>query len=190
MRIGILGGTFDPPHNGHLLAAGDAFESLQLDRVIFVPARVQPLKAAQQSAPPRDRLAMVSRLVDGDPRFRVSSVEIDRDGLSYTVDTLLALSSEWPGSSLFLMVGADVVPTFSKWREPGRIVKLATLAVLARGGDLPDFGTIPGSPVVVEGRRIDISSTEVRRRVREGKSIRGFVPDSVDAYIASARLYR
>jgi nicotinate-nucleotide adenylyltransferase len=91
---------------------------------------------------------------------------------------------------LFLLVGADVVKTFGQWREPEKIVELAKLVVLTRGEKAPDPGTIPGSPVVVEGRRIDISSTEIRRRVREGKSIRGFVPDSVEAYIASARLYR
>jgi nicotinate-nucleotide adenylyltransferase len=190
VRIGILGGTFDPPHNGHLLAAGDAFESLALDRVLFIPAAVQPLKTGLDTAPAADRFAMVERLIDGDLRFTASAMEIERGGLSYTVDTLSALAATWPGSTLFWLVGADVLQTFAKWREPERVVELATLAVLTRGGDPPDLGTIPGTPVVVEGRRIDISSTEIRRRVHEGKSIRGFVPDSVDAYIASARLYR
>jgi nicotinate-nucleotide adenylyltransferase len=188
--LGILGGTFDPPHNGHLLAAGDAFDSLELDRLIFMPAAIQPLKMGQDTAAAADRLAMVGRLIDGDQRFVVSAMEIDRGGLSYTVDTLSALAAERPGSTLFWLVGADVIQTFGKWREPERIAELATLAVLTRGEGPLDLGTIPGDPVVVEGRRIDISSTEIRRRVREGKSIRGFVPDSVEAYIASARLYR
>ena len=190
MRIGILGGTFDPPHNGHLLAAGDAFDALGLDRVLWIPAAVQPLKASQDCAPAPDRLAMVRCVVDADQRFAVSAMEIDRGGLSYTVDTLATLAAEMPGAALFWLIGADAVQTFAKWREPERIVQLATLALLARGGELVDEGTLPGTPVVVEGRRIDISSTEIRRRVREGKSIRGFVPDSVEAYIASARLYR
>ncbi|MEO7084236.1 MAG: nicotinate-nucleotide adenylyltransferase [Gemmatimonadaceae bacterium] len=190
MRIGILGGTFDPPHNGHLLGAGDAYDALRLDRVLFIPAATQPLKVTRDTASAADRLAMVKCLVDGDARFNANAMEIERGGLSYTVDTLSVLAGELPGSTLFWLVGADVIATFAKWREPRRIVELATLAVLTRGEEPPDLGTIPGSPVVVEGRRIDISSTEIRRRVREGKSIRGFVPDSVEAYIASARLYR
>ena len=105
-------------------------------------------------------------------------------------NNLVTLLHSLPTLHLFWLIGADAVQTFAKWRYPERIVELATLAVLTRGGELVDAGTIPGSPVVVEGRRIDISSTEIRRRVREGKSIRGFVPDSVEAYIASARLYR
>lgn len=190
MRIGLLGGTFDPPHNGHLLAAGDAYEALELDRLVFIPAAIQPLKVGHDTAPAADRLAMVRGLVNADPRFTVSAMEIDRGGLSYTVETVAAFAAEWPASTLFWLVGADVVQSFSKWREPERIAEMATLAVLTRGGNAPELETIPGSPVVVQSRRIDIASTEIRRRVREGKSLRGFVPERVEAYIASARLYR
>ncbi|HTE45772.1 MAG TPA: nicotinate-nucleotide adenylyltransferase [Gemmatimonadaceae bacterium] len=190
MRIGLLGGSFDPPHTGHLLAASDAFDTLELDRLVFVPAAIQPLKAHVVVATTSQRLEMVKRLVSGDPRFEVSSIEIDRGGLSYTVDTLAAMSAEWPAAELFWLVGADVPRTFPKWREPERIVQLATVVVLQRTGEAPDLSAMPGAPRLLATRRIDISSTEIRQRVREGKSIRGFVPDSVAEFIAADRLYR
>ncbi len=194
MRIGLLGGSFDPPHNGHLLSAGDAHEALALDRLLFIPAAVQPLKVGQASAAPSDRLAMVRLLVEDDPRFGVDPIETDRGGLSYTVDTLSTLAGRWPAAELFWLVGADVIKSFAQWREPRRITELATVVVLQRDGgekgDAPDLTSMPGTPRVIATRRIDISSTEIRQRVREGKSIRGFVPDAVAAYIAAERLYR
>lgn len=190
MRIGLLGGSFDPPHNGHLLAAGDAFDALSLDRLIFVPAAVQPLKIGKIAATPEQRLSMVRRLVEGDERFDVSAVEIERGGLSYTVDTLADLAGRWPSAELFWLIGADAVRTFDKWREPGKIVELATVVVLQRAGDAAGTGTMPGTPRWLSTRRIDISSTEIRERVREGKSIRGFVPDAVADFIAAEQLYR
>ena len=191
MRIGLLGGSFDPPHTGHLLVAGDAFEALALDRLLFIPAAVQPLKVGQIGATPAQRLEMVRRLIDGDPRFEADSVEIDRGGLSYTVDTLSTLVARWPGAELFWLVGADVSRTFGKWREPGRIAELATLVVMQRPGtDLDDLGSaMPETTRVLQTRRIDISSTEVRQRVAEGKSIRGFVPEAVAEFIADQALY-
>ncbi|HEX3866137.1 MAG TPA: nicotinate-nicotinamide nucleotide adenylyltransferase, partial [Gemmatimonadaceae bacterium] len=141
-------------------------------------------------APARDRLAMVGRLVDGDARFDTNAIEIERGGLSYTVDTLSSLSKQQPAAELFWLIGADVLRSFAKWREPARIVELATVVVLQRKGDAPDLSMIPGRPRVIASRRIDISSTEIRQRVRGGQSIRGFVPDGVAEYIASTRLYR
>jgi len=211
IRIGLLGGSFDPPHNGHLLAAGDAKDALRLDCVMFIPAAIQPLKADQhvlgslrphqdeggESHPRRDdraspeqRLAMTRLLVDGEPGFEVNAIEIERGGLSYTVDTVSALASQLQSSELFWLVGADVLRTFAKWRDPERIVELATLVVMQRAGDTSDVSGLPGPPQFIETRRTDISSTEIRQRVREGKSIRGFVPDAVADYIASAGLYR
>ncbi len=190
MRIGLLGGSFDPPHVGHLLAASDAFESLALDRLIFVPTAIQPFKAGQAGATPEQRLAMVQLLAADDPRFDVSAIEIERGGLSYTVDTLSALASQWPAAELFLLVGADVPSSFAKWRQPERIAELATIVVLERSGEAPVLGGLPGTWRPLATRRIDVSSTEIRRRVHEGKSIRGFVPDSVAGFIAAERLYR
>jgi nicotinate-nucleotide adenylyltransferase len=173
-----------------LLAAGDAFDTLRLDRLAWVPAAVQPLKAGQPVTPAEHRVAMVALTVDGDPRFSVDRIEIDRGGLSYTVDTLTALSGRLPSSELFWLLGADVVPSFPKWREPARIAELARLVVMRRSGDAADVSKMPPGTEVLETRRIDVSSTEVRERVREGKSIRGFVPDAVADYIAAQRLYR
>jgi len=196
MRIGLLGGSFDPPHNGHLLAAGDVHDALGLDRVVWIPAAVQPLKGSTVTATPDQRLMMVRHLVADDARFEVSALEIQRGGLSFTVDTLALLSAEWPGVELFWLMGADAVETFGKWREPERIVKLATLVVMERSGgegvmnESLDLTTLPGMPRRLLTRRIDISSTEIRERVRKGKSLRGFVPDAVATYIATERLYR
>ena len=193
MRIGLLGGSFDPPHTGHLLSAGDAFDALNLDRLVFIPAAVQPLKVGLSQASEMQRLAMCRLLVDGDQRFDVDSIEIDRCGLSYTVDTLTTYRARWPDAELFWLVGADVKRTFAKWRSPERITALATLVVMVRAGDAADLAGLPSGGKAAQSlatRRIDISSTEVRQRVREGKSIRGFVPDAVAAYIAAERLYQ
>jgi len=196
VRIGLLGGSFDPPHNGHLPAAGDAYDALSLDRLVFIPTAVQPLKARQTVAPASQRLAMVRALAEGDSRFDVSTIEIDRGGLSYTVDTLTALAEQWPHAELFWLVGADVIGSFAKWRDPARIAELANLVVLTRTGNgmgedrPPDLSSLPGAPRALPSRRIDISSTEIRERVRAGKSIRGFVPDAVADLIAAERLYR
>ena len=189
MRIGLLGGSFDPPHVGHLLAASDAYEALRLDRLLFIPAAVQPLKIDRTMVGADQRLAMTKMLAEGDPRFDVDSIEIDRGGLSYTVDTLTALTQRWPSAELFWLVGADIVSSFAQWREPDRIVELATVVVLQRAGDEAG-GTLPVGMRCLATRRIDVSSTEIRQRVREGKSVRGFVPDAVAEYIAAERLYR
>jgi nicotinate-nucleotide adenylyltransferase len=141
---------------------------------------------------------MVELLVAGDPRFAVDPIEIERPGLSYTVDTLAAVGARTPGAQLFLLVGADILRSFARWREPERIVQLATVVVLRRVGEHegegevegPDLSALPGRPRAVATRRIDISSTEIRERVRQGKSIRGFVPDAVGEFIAAERLYR
>jgi nicotinate-nucleotide adenylyltransferase len=193
MRIGIFGGTFDPPHIGHLLVAGDALEALALDRVVFIPAAQQPLKGGVVTAPSRHRLAMVRALAGDDPRFEVDDVEIERGGLSFTVDTLRALRERWRHDdrlALFLLLGSDAAATLPNWRERDAVATLAEIVVLKRGdaGTLPEEGQTVGRSITT--RRVDVSSTEVRNRVRDGRPIRGFVPDAVAAYIESAALYR
>ena len=201
MRLGIFGGTFDPPHVGHLLAASDAIEHLGLDRLVLVPAAVQPLKAGRDTAPGADRLAMVRLTVDRDPRLDADSVELDREGLSYTVDTLREFSRRYPSAERYFLVGADVLASFAQWREPETVLELATLAVLTRRSDALDAGVrepvtdsldaaLARRSTVVPTRRIDVSSTEIRDRVRAGRSIHGFVTDAVSEYISSHGLYR
>lgn len=180
MRIGVFGGSFDPPHVGHYLAALDAAERLALDRVIWVPAAKQPLKVETPHAASADqRLRMVAAAVSYHPSFQASRIEIDRPGLSFTVSTVEALAGANPGASLFLLVGEDAFARFGEWRDPERIRELATVHVLARRNDSE-----------YSGRVIDVSSTEIRARAREGLSIRGFVQDAVADIIEAEGLYR
>ena len=173
-----------------MLAAVDACEALSLDKLIVVPAASQPLKSESPAlASARHRLEMVKRAVGEDKRFEVSAMEIERGGLSYTVDTLETLARENPGAEIVLIVGMDTLITLDKWKNPDRIFQLAKLAVLARNPS--DHGLAwSGDVTVFMTRRIDVSSSEIRQRIAEGKSIRGFVADSVETYIASENLYR
>jgi nicotinate-nucleotide adenylyltransferase len=193
VRLGFLGGTFDPPHIGHLLAASDAYEALELDRLLFVPAGVQPFKVGLVQATPEQRLHMIALTLGDDPRFGVETVEIDRKGLSYTVDTLAHLAAAYSRASRFLLVGEDLAGQLATWREPERIAELAQIVVLSRGSEAPlpqqaGGGALPMTRIAT--RRIDLSSTEIRARVRAGKSIHGFVTDAVADLIRSAGLYR
>jgi len=188
VRLGLFGGTFDPPHVGHLLAASDAFEALKLDRLVFIPNAVQPLKAGTSGtvvAPAPDRLEMVRRLCHGDARFDCDSIEVDRGGLSFTIDTLRAYRARHSYAALFLLIGEDVVDSLPSWRESASVLEMAELVVLTRGA-APGAG--PGRRVAT--RRIDVSSTEIRARVRAGLSLKGFMPDRVAAYITERGLYR
>lgn len=190
MRLAIFGGSFDPPHVGHLLAAQDAFDALSLDRLILVPAAAQPLKSASPT-PPELRYEMV-RLTFDDPRFEVSRVELERGGVSFTVDTLAHFATVYPDAERHLLLGADVLATFHQWREPARVLELARPVILEReAGEAPvPAGAGDGRWQRLATRRIDVSSTEIRQRVRAGKSIRGFVTESVAALIERDGLYR
>jgi len=195
----MFGGTFDPPHVGHLVVAADALDALNLDRVVFVPTGAQPLKGESIWAGPAARLAMTRLAVGDEPRFVVDPIEIDRPGLSFTVDTLKEWERRCPGDERFLLLGADAVRSFARWRDPLTVMELAELVVLRRGdfeaGVVADWlprapdGAVPPHRIL-DARRIDISSTEIRSRVSARQSIRGFVPDGVREYIERTRLYR
>ena len=189
MRIGVLGGSFNPPHIGHLIVASDAFEALALDRLLIVPASANPLKGLKaDGATPDQRLEMVRLAFGGDERFEVSSMEMERGGLSYMVDTLQALKALYAGAELTLLVGMDSFRSMDRWKEPERIRELAGIAVLDRAGN--DDHEVPPGVTVVTTRRVDVSASEIRTRVAAGKSIRGFVVESVERYISAAELYR
>jgi nicotinate-nucleotide adenylyltransferase len=194
VRLAIFGGSFDPPHIGHLLVAVDAAEQLAFDRVVFVPAATQPLKAGRAGASAAHRVEMARLLVQGDPRLEVSTVEVDRAGLSFTVDTVAHFAERQPTDERFLLLGDDVLATFAQWREPARILELAQVVLLERDGrqsPLPAVMQAAGTEVVrLRPRRVDVSSTEIRERVRSGKSVRGMVTDGVAEFIARAGLYR
>ena len=158
---------------------------------MIVPVGAQPLKSdAPSLASARDRLEMVRRAIGGDTRFEVSAMEIERGGLSYTVDTLETLARENPKAELILIVGMDALAAFDRWKNPNRILELAKLAVLARSGDYRVTAPVGENVTVVGTRRIDVSSSEIRQRLAEGKSIHGFVAESVEDYIDSVNLYR
>jgi nicotinate-nucleotide adenylyltransferase len=193
VRLAIFGGSFDPPHVGHLLAAGDACDRLELDRVVFVPTATQPLKAGRTVATAEQRLAMVKLLAGADPRFEVSAFEVEQGGLSFTVNTLSHFATLHPADELFLLLGADVLESFDQWKEPGRILQLARVVLLERQRSeaKPARSGLDEADVIrLPTRRVDISSTEIRERVRVGKPVRGFVTDDVAAYIARDGLYR
>jgi nicotinate-nucleotide adenylyltransferase len=196
VRLGILGGTFNPPHLGHLICAQEARVQLGLDRVVLIPARIPPHKPVEEEPGAEHRLALCRLAAAGDPALEVSALEIAREGPSYTVDTLEQLHARTPESELFLIVGGDVAAGLPQWRAPERVLSLATVAVVKRrgtarrsvrealaaldAGERAEFFRMP---------RVGISSTEVRGRVRAGLPIRYLVPDAVAGYIHEHHLY-
>jgi nicotinate-nucleotide adenylyltransferase len=189
-RIGVFGGTFDPVHVAHIVAAVEARRALALDRVVLVPAGDPWQKRGSVTAPAADRLAMVRAATDGIEGLEVSPLEVERDGPSYTYQTLEALSA--PDRRLFLIVGADVAATMHSWVGIERLPGLATLVVVDRAGDQPADGGLPpgwpGERVAIP--RLDVSSTELRARAARGWPLHGLVPPGAVRIIAERGLYR
>jgi nicotinate-nucleotide adenylyltransferase len=198
VRIGILGGTFNPPHLAHLVCAQEAYLQLELDRVLLIPASIPPHKAVEDEPGAHHRLELCRLAITGDEkRFGVSDLEISRPGPSYTVDTLTELQSRAPDNELFLIVGADIAAGLPEWHEPERVLSLATLTVAQRRGTSPAavreaLGGLRGGERsrFFEMPTIGLSSTMIRDRVRSGVPIRYFVPEPVSQYIDHHRLYR
>jgi nicotinate-nucleotide adenylyltransferase len=195
--IGILGGTFNPPHMGHLVMAQEALDQLDLDRVVLMPVAVPPHKEAREDPGAAARLELCRLAVADDERFEVSTLEIERGGASFTVDTLRELHDVEPEHDLTFIVGGDMAQSLPAWREPESILRLARLAVAEREGvrrediarrlePLHDGDRV----VFFDMPRIDVSSSTIRRRVAEGRPVRYLVPDAVAAAIAEHGLYR
>jgi len=196
-RIGILGGTFNPPHIGHLVCAQEAHGQLELDVVVLMPVNAPPHKDAHGDPGVEHRLELCRLLVAKDERLAVSRIEADRPGPSFTVDTLEELHDESPGDDLIFIVGGDMARSLPSWREPERILELATLAIAEREGvgrtDIAEtLAPLRGADRVsfFDMPRIDVSSTRIRERVATGRPIRYLVPDDVARYIATQGLYR
>ncbi len=201
MRLGILGGSFDPVHYGHLLLAESCREQCQLDAVRFVPAAVPPHKQDRKLSSDADRVEMLKLATGGHEAFSVWTWEIDRGGVSYTVETLQHLHDEDPTRELFFLMGADSLTDLPTWKEPERICSLAIPAVVRRiGSPEPDdtvLAQLMSAQRLAIARKhrvqmptIDLSSTELRRRVTAGESIRYRTPRAVEKYIESHSLYR
>ena len=196
MRVGILGGAFNPPHTGHLVCAQEALIQLELDKVVFVPVGQAPHRELPGDPGAEERLEMVELATADDERFETSRAEIDREGPSYTSDTLRALREASPEDELFLVLGGDQASTLATWHEPEEVLALATVAVVERISWTRQaigikLGRLPGGRGIryLEMPIIQISSSSVRRRAAEGKPIRYFVPDKVAAYIEANGLY-
>lgn len=194
-RIGVLGGTFDPIHVGHLAVAREARSCLELDRLLIVPSRTPPHKAAA-AAPAEDRLAMCRLAAGALPDTDVSDLEVRREGPSYTAETLAELSAANPAAELHLILGWDAARLLPQWREPGRVVELARLAIFRRPGvagpaqaELQAAGIDPSRATICEAATPDVDATEVRRRVAAGRPLEGLVPASVAEYIRLHALY-
>ncbi|HWC30519.1 MAG TPA: nicotinate-nucleotide adenylyltransferase [Dehalococcoidia bacterium] len=190
MKIGVLGGTFDPIHVAHLLLAEQAREQLDLDKVLFVPAGDPWRKASRRVAPAKHRLAMTRLAVEHDPGFVVDECEVMREGPSYTVDTLRELANRFSKDEIYLLLGEDALADLPFWHEPAQIADHATVVVAPRGGVvLPELPFDAERVLRIKMPYMDVSSTDLRERARHGKSLRYLVPDPVIAYIDEHKVY-
>lgn len=196
-KIGVLGGTFNPVHFGHLTLAQDALEQFDLDRVLFVPCARPPHKKPDRLAPARHRLAMLRAAIKGKKGFGVSTVELGRGGVSYSVDTLGELRRRWPGARFYFIIGADTLSELHLWRRIGELLRLCEFVTMRRPGFVFPKGRLGlGDPWpgrlranLFKGHLVDVSSSDIRRRVREGRGIRRLVPAAVERYILKNGLY-
>jgi nicotinate-nucleotide adenylyltransferase len=196
MKLGILGGTFDPPHFGHLMLAEAALTQLQLDQVLFAPVGLQPLKPEGRSSAPEHRARMVELAIADRPHFALSRADLDRPEPHYTIDLLTIIQQQFPEAALWFIMGEDSLSDLLRWRDPARLIQLARLAVLRRPGCQPDWPTLDRAlPDLharldwIEHAAIDISATDIRQRVQHGLPITTLVPESVIAYLVAQRLY-
>ncbi len=189
VKLGIFGGAFNPIHHGHLVMAQRAVEHLSLDKLLLIPSAISPRKEKRSMISAEERLSMVRVAVRGNPFLQAGSMEIQRGGTSYTIDTVRSLDK--PNVKLFLLLGADTAKGFSKWKSPQEIAQKCTIAIAGRPATsrvkLPKYA---GSEVKIPGPLLEISSTEIRKRVSQGLSIRYLVPDGVDRFIRKMGLYR
>lgn len=191
-RIAVFGGSFNPPHIAHLAMANIVAEAASLDAVVWMPAAMSPHKQGDSSLESsEDRYAMVEAAIVGNDCFLLSDWEVKQGGVSFTVDTLRALKSEQPDSDLFLILGGDSLASFDSWKEPEEILALAELLVYERPGSTlePVSDAVLARTTIVEAPRLDLSSTEIRDRIKQGKSVRYLTPDPVLAYITEQNLY-
>jgi nicotinate-nucleotide adenylyltransferase len=188
-RIGIYGGTFDPPHNGHLAIADQAAKQLRLDRIYFVPAYIPPHKRGFTTTSGRHRSAMVKLAIGNRRSFKISNIELNRRGISYTIDTIKSFQTRFSHADLVLIIGADNFQQFHSWKSPEKIVQMCSLAVYKRIGFHQRLKAKNPSFTILKGHFLKVSSTEIRNRLLKGTSIKTLVPRSVGNYIKQNVLY-
>jgi nicotinate-nucleotide adenylyltransferase len=200
MRIGIFGGSFDPIHHGHLILAENCREQAKLDQVWFMPCAMSPHKTDGANSTARQRIEMIELALSGHEAFVLSKLEIERGDVSFTVDTLAEIHTSNPDEELFLLMGDDSLESFSRWKEPGRICELATPVVVNRpGSGKVDLSVLKEyvdaerfklfEQMAIESPQIEISSSQIREKVGQGKSIRFLTPRSVEKYIETQKLF-
>jgi nicotinate-nucleotide adenylyltransferase len=188
MKIGIFGGSFNPIHMGHLLAASEACEGLELDRMLFVTSARPPHKEVLTSAEHRHQMVVLATAFD--PRFEACRIELDRPGPSYTVDTLAELKQRFPQDSLFFITGIDSYNSLEDWHQPQRLTELARLVAVSRPGYQPEMDPFFTPRVTcLQTLSFEISSTVIRSRLREGRTVRYLVPTLVEEYVHKHHLY-
>ncbi|GIJ00512.1 nicotinate-nucleotide adenylyltransferase [Sediminihabitans luteus] len=190
-RVGVMGGTFDPVHHGHLVAASEAAARFELDEVVFVPTGQPTFKQDQKVSDAEHRYLMTVIATASNPRFTVSRVDVDRPGLTYTVDTLRDLHAQRPEADLYFISGADAIEQILRWKDADELWDMAHFVAVTRPGHALDVGRLPTGVVsTLEVPALSISSTDCRERAREGKPVWYLVPDGVVQYIEKYRLYR
>jgi nicotinate-nucleotide adenylyltransferase len=192
MKIGFLGGSFDPVHFGHLIAAQDVYEQYHFDRLFLVPAAQAPLKAQDMQSVTEDRLAMLRAACEWDHRLEIADYELNKGGVSYTIDSVRHFQQQFPHDELFWIIGGDQLPLLHKWKDINKLAAMVEFIFLERPGHPSKPHTdIPGLRLHrCDGHLIEISSSELRQRVRQGRSLNYFCPQKVIAYIESKKLYR
>lgn len=188
MKIGILGGTFNPLHIGHLILAEESREKLSLERIIFVPANLPPHKDNSDIASAAERYKMIKLAIKGNKHFSVSDIEIKRQGRSYTIDTIREFKNKFPGDELFFIAGSDMLKYLDEWKDLGEILKMVSFVVATRPGY--PLEKIPSYISTLPIRAVDISAFEVRKAVKADKSFRYLVPEAIFNYITKRKLYK
>jgi nicotinate-nucleotide adenylyltransferase len=189
MRLGLFGGSFNPIHLGHLLVAQAAQEELVLDRLYFIPAAQSPFKPGIELAPPAERLRLLRLALAGQQQVEIDDQEIARGGVSYTIDTVRSYVERYPGAHLFYLIGADHVPLLHKWREAAHLAELVEFVVISRPGEIPVRLTSPFRGQALRGFPVGISSSQIRERLRSGRSVDYLVPSAVAEAIRNNKLY-
>lgn len=196
-KLGVLGGTFDPPHTGHLILAEYAFDSLDLEQVLFLPAADPPHKQLEDKQPVQHRLAMLELALADNDHFALSRIDVDRPGPHYSVDMLRILHEQYPEHELYFVMGSDSLRNITRWYQPDELIRLCRLAVMRRPGDYIQLDMheaalpgLAGRVVMVEAPLIGIASSQIVSRIQQGRSIRYLLPQAVQDYVEEHGLYR